>query len=239
MTAIAAARAAADTAVLFDAGDQFPSPSFPSEAQPALVAELMNRMAYDAMAPGNHDFDEGLAVLRGFVVAVDFPVLMANVDLGAAPRLADRVEDATIIERGGVRLGLIGLITTDTQSALAPDAGVAIAAPVDAVQAVADRLTSAGVNKINVLSHCGLWVDTELARKTTGIDGIVGGHSHSRLSNKLPQAEGPYPTKINGVAIVHACPFGRTLGVLKVTFDDLGNLVEAAGDQILLDGSVV
>ena len=52
-----------------------------------LAAEMMNKMGYDAMTVGNHEFDDGPEVLRGFVDAVEvFPVLMSNADLSPASR---------------------------------------------------------------------------------------------------------------------------------------------------------
>src|SRR5690606_29193509 len=76
-----------------------------------------------------------------------------------------------------------------------------------------------------------------------GIDVIVGGHSHSLLSNTEEGAEGGYPTMVDGpdgneVPVVTAYSYGKYLGNLTVTFDAEGNVTSAEGDPILLDASV-
>ena len=100
------------------------------------------------------------------------------------------------------------------------------------------RLTQAGVNKIILLSHSGFDIDLDIARQTTGVDVIVGGHSNNYLSNSSDKAKGAYPTMIGGTAIVQAYAYGKFLGVLKVMFDDDGRLVSAMGEPLLLDKHV-
>ena len=100
------------------------------------------------------------------------------------------------------------------------------------------RLTQAGVNKIILLSHSGFDIDLDIARQTTGVDVIVGGHSNTYLSNISDKAKGAYPTMIGGTAIVQAYAYGKFLGELKVMFDDDGRLVSAMGEPLLLDKHV-
>lgn len=64
---------------------------------------------------------------------------------------------------------------------------------------------------------------------------IVGGHSHTLLSNEDGAAAGPYPTMVGDVAIVTAYAYGKYLGELNVTFDDAGRIVSAEGAPMLLD----
>ena len=61
------------------------------------------------MTVGNHEFDDGPEVLRGFIDNVDFPVLMSNADVSREKLLADKLPKSAIIERGGELIGLIGL----------------------------------------------------------------------------------------------------------------------------------
>ena len=236
-TAIAEARARADKAVLLDAGDQFPSGSDRTRARPELLAKLMNLMRYDAMALGSHEFDEGPEVALAFIDALDCPALMANADLSNEPLLAGKTPASTVIERSGERLGVIGL-TPEERTYWDNVDYISVSDPIVAVQEEVDRFTADGVDKIIVLSHAGFGADQRIARNTTGVDVIVGGHTHTYLSNSLKPSQGPYPTMVNGVAIVHAWPFGNTLGELNVIFDDDGNLISAVGDQIRLDDSV-
>ncbi|NIZ14826.1 bifunctional metallophosphatase/5'-nucleotidase [Phaeobacter sp. HF9A] len=238
VTAVEEARARSDNSILVDGGDQFQGTLFYTYYKGKVAAEMMNKLGYDAMTVGNHEFDDGPEVLRGFMDAVDFPVLMSNADFSAEKALSDKLLKSTVIERNGEKIGLIGLTPEDTDELSSPGAHVHFSDPVAAVQGEVDRLTAEGVNKIIVLSHSGYKVDQKVAAETTGVDVIVGGHTNTYLSNVSDRAEGPYPTMVNDVAIVQAYAYGKFLGELNVTFDDEGNLIEAVGEPLIMDAAV-
>jgi len=81
-------------------------------------------------------------------------------------------------------------------------------------------------------------VDQAVAANTTGVDVIVGGHSNTLLSNTNERAEGAYPTMVGDTAIVQAYAYGKFLGELNVTFDNMGKIVQAVGEPLNLDGTV-
>ncbi|ANP38743.1 5'-nucleotidase [Phaeobacter gallaeciensis] len=238
VSAIADARTRSNNSILVDGGDQFQGSLFYTYYKGKAAAEMMNKMGYDGMTVGNHEFDDGPEVLRGFMDSVGFPVLMSNADVSAEPALADVLKKSTVIERGGEKIGLIGLTPEDTHELASPGKNITFSDPVVAVQAEVDRLTAEGVNKIIVLSHSGYGVDQRVAAETKGVDVIVGGHSNTYLSNVSDRAVGPYPTMVNGVPIVQAYAYGKFLGELNVTFDEAGNLVEAVGEPLIMDGTV-
>lgn len=238
VSAISDARTRSNNSILVDGGDQFQGSLFYTYYKGKAAAEMMNKMGYDGMTVGNHEFDDGPEVLRGFMDSVGFPVLMSNADVSAEPALADVLKKSTVIERGGEKIGLIGLTPEDTHELASPGKNITFSDPVVAVQAEVDRLTAEGVNKIIVLSHSGYGVDQRVAAETKGVDVIVGGHSNTYLSNVSDRAVGPYPTMVNGVAIVQAYAYGKFLGELNVTFDEAGNLVEAVGEPLIMDGTV-
>jgi 5'-nucleotidase len=190
------------------------------------------------MTVGNHEFDDGPEVLKGFMDAVNFPVLMSNADVSGEPLLAGKLAKSTVIERGGEKLGLIGLTPQDTDELASPGDKVIFTDPVQAVQGEVDKLTAEGVNKIIVLSHSGYVVDQKVAAETTGVDVIVGGHSNTLLSNTNERAQGPYPTMVGDTAIVQAYAYGKFLGELNVTFDDAGNVTQAVGEPLVMDANV-
>ena len=239
VTAIAEAKARSENAILVDGGDQFQGTLFYTYYKGALAAEMMNKMGYDAMTVGNHEFDDGPEVLRGFIDAVEFPVLMSNADVTREPLLADTLPKSVVIERGGERLGLIGLTPQDTDELASPGDNITFSDPVAAVQEQVDLLTADGVNKIIVLSHSGYGVDQRVAAETTGVDVIVGGHSNSLLSNTNEDAVGPYPTMVGETAIVQAYAYGKFLGELNVTFDDAGAVIGAVGEPLIMDATVI
>ena len=238
MTAIAEARTRAGNSILVDGGDQFQGTLYYTYYKGAVAAEMMNQMGYDAMTVGNHEFDDGPEVLRGFVDTVNFPVLMSNADFSAEKLLSDVLLKSTVIERGGQQIGLIGLTPEDTRDLASPGPNISFSDPVAAVQGEVDRLTDMGVNKIIVLSHSGYGVDQRVAAGTTGVDVIVGGHSNTLLSNTQERAVGPYPTMVGETAIVQAYAYGKFLGELNVTFDDEGRVIEAVGEPLIMDSTV-
>ncbi len=238
VTAVAAARARAGNSILVDGGDQFQGTLFYTYYKGKAAAEMMNKMGYDGMTVGNHEFDDGPEVLRGFMDAINFPILMSNADVSAEPLLAGKLAKSTAIEVGGEMIGLIGLTPQDTDELASPGANITFSDPVAAVQGEVDKLTADGVNKIVVLSHSGFVVDQAVAAGTTGVDVIVGGHSNTLLSNVQERAVGPYPVMVGDTAVVQAYAYGKFLGELNVTFDDAGTIISATGEPIIIDGSV-
>jgi 5'-nucleotidase len=238
VSAVAEARARAENSILVDGGDQFQGTLFYTYYKGKVAAEMMNKLGYDGMTVGNHEFDDGPEVLAGFMDAVEFPVLMSNADVSAEPALAGKLMKSTVIERAGEKIGMIGLTPDDTHELSSPGKNVTFSDPIEAVQGEVDRLTSEGVNKIIVLSHSGYDVDQKIAAQTTGVDVIVGGHDNALLSNTIEGAKGPYPTMVGDTAIVQAYAYGKFLGELNVVFDDEGKIKEAAGEPLLMDGEV-
>ncbi len=226
-----------------DGGDQFQGTLFYTHYKGKAAAEMMNRLGYEAMTVGNHEFDDGPEVLRAFVDAVEFPVLMSNADVSNEPQLADAIMPSTVIEKNGERIGLIGLTPEDTDELSSSGPNVTFQAPAEAVRREVEKLTADGINKIVVLSHSGYGVDKAVASQVAGVDVIVGGHTNTYLSNKAEKAEGPYPTMVAGpdggkTAIVSAYAYGKFLGRLDVVFNDAGEIVEATGEPVIMDASV-
>ena len=238
VTAINEARARSDNSILVDGGDQFQGTLFYTYYKGKLAAEMMNKMGYTAMTVGNHEFDDGPEVLRGFADALDFPILMSNADISGEALLRDVIQKSVVIEQGGEKIGLIGLTPQDTDELASPGPNVVFSDPFSAVQGEVNKLTAMGVNKIIVLSHSGYMVDKAVAANTTGVDVIVGGHSNTLLSNTNERAEGAYPTMVGDTAIVQAYAYGKFLGELNVTFDNTGKIVQAVGEPLNLDGTV-
>jgi 5'-nucleotidase len=243
ITAIRDRRAAAENPLLVDGGDQFQGSLFYTYYKGKAAAEMMTALGYQAMTVGNHEFDDGPEVLRGFMDAVGFPVLMSNADVSREPTLKDVLMPSTVIEVGGQKIGLIGLTPEDTAELASPGKNITFTDPAEALTREVAKLTAGGVDKIVVLSHSGYEVDQRVAAEVSGIDVIVGGHSHTLLANTLEGAAGPYPTWVTApdgsrVAIVQAGSYGKYLGELKVTFDDNGAVKDATGEPAVMDAAV-
>jgi len=244
LTVVRAARSIWTNSILVDGGDQFQGTLFYTRYRGKAAAKMMNVIGYDGMTVGNHEFDDGPEVLRGFMDAVEFPVLTSNADVSREPQLADVLRASTVIERAGEKIGLIGLTAEDTSEIASPGKNVAFHDPVDAVKREIARLEAEGVTRIVVLSHSGYTVDKRVAAAVDGIDVIVGGHTNTFLSNTSKRAKGPYPTWVatpNGgrTAVVQAYAYGKFLGRLTVVFDSKGVVTAAEGEPILIDGRIV
>jgi len=238
ITAVAEARARSNNSILVDGGDQFQGTLFYTYYKGAMAAEFMNLLGYDAMTVGNHEFDDGPEVLRGFMDAVNFPVLLSNADYSGEPLLSDKLVKSVVIERGGERIGLIGLTPDDTDELASPGPNVIFTDPADAVASEVASMEEMGVNKIIVLSHSGYAVDMAVAAANPSVDVIVGGHTNTYLNSNDEDADGPYPTMVGTTAIVSAYAYGKYLGELNVTFDDNGVITEASGGPLIMDGNV-
>ncbi len=212
--------------LLLDAGDRFLGTLFYKLYKGEMAQWAMNLQGYDAMAVGNHEFDDGPANLARFIQGANFPVLSANLDVSADPDLAGLLKPWTVVEVGGERIGIVGLTTEDVDILSSPGPNVKVLSAVDSLRQAVRDLTDQGVNKIIVLTHLGYEVDKALASQVDGVDIIVGGHSHTCLGDVKGSA-GPYPTVVNApsgqpVLIVQACSKLKYMGRLNVTFDANG-----------------
>ncbi|NHF72553.1 bifunctional metallophosphatase/5'-nucleotidase [Paracoccus xiamenensis] len=228
--------------ILLDAGDQYQGSLFYTTYKGTEVVEFMKAIGYDAMAVGNHEFDDGDDGLAVLAEGVEFPVISGNLDLSQNNRLKDIVDGTAVLEVGGQKIGLISALATDTPETASPSDSVIFQDEIEALTADAEALKAEGVDKILALTHVGYLKDQEIAEKVPGVDAVVGGHSHTLLGD-MEDAQGKYPTMVAGadgaeVPVVQAYAYSKYLGHLVLTFDDAGTLVKAEGQPVLLDASV-
>jgi len=170
--------------------------------------ETMNLLGFDAMVIGNHELDYGRRWLEGLMARAEFPVLSANVIRRDVPDL-DGLKDQplakpyVILERGGLRVGILGLTTVDYDMSLQ----VRFADPTPFAERLVPELEKQ-CDLVVVLSHMGYKQDKELARAVPGIDVIVGGHTHTLL---------PDPVVVDGTLIVQAGQHTENVGILDLT----------------------
>ena len=181
--AISAVRTAGGNVLLLDAGDQFQGTLFYTHYKGQAAAQVMNRLGYDAMAVGNHEFDDGPVVLARFAKRIKFPLLSSNTDISADTHLAGLVAPWAVIERGGERVGVIGLTTEETPNISSPGPDIRFSKVARALKDVVASIEKMGINKIIALGHVGYGRDMEMARTINGIDIIVGGHSKTAPGN--------------------------------------------------------
>jgi 5'-nucleotidase / UDP-sugar diphosphatase len=192
--------------LLLAAGDMIQGNNWANLFQGESVIEVMNRMRFDAMVVGNHEFDFGQGVLHRRISEASFPVLGANVK-GLAG-----LQSYVIKSLGGIKIAVIGVVTEDTPVSTSPKnvTGLEFLSPFSTVEKRVRELKGR-VDLILVLSHIGFYVDRKLAEEVKGIDVIVGGHSHTKVAK---------PVRIGNTLIVQAWEYGKALGVLDLTIQD-------------------
>ncbi|WP_454687000.1 5'-nucleotidase C-terminal domain-containing protein [Agrobacterium leguminum] len=237
-----ALKAQGKNVLLLNAGDNFQGSLFYTTYKGTVEAEVLNAMKFDAMTVGNHEFDDSEDGLAGFLDKVQFPVVTANVVATAASKIGDRVKPSIVLEVGGQKIGIVGAVANDTAELATPGPNITIAEDVAKISEQVQKLKQDGVDKIIALTHVGYPRDLEFIAKIPDVDVVVGGHTHTLLSNTDQKAEGPYPTLVDNpggykVPVVQAGQYSKYLGDLKVVFDDSGVVKESKGDPILIDSS--
>ncbi len=233
--------------ILLNGGDTFQGTLYFNVYEGLADLAFMNYIGYDAMAVGNHEFDKGPAPLARFARLAQFPVLASNLDLTGEPELAQVIRRHTVLDVGGQKIGVIGLLTNDTSNISSPGDNVKFLDQDASVRKSIDELGAQGVNKIVVLSHIGYAEDVALAKRIPEIDVVVGGHSHTLLGNAVEGLQppgGPYPTVVEGdngrrALVVQAGDWGQVVGLLEVTFDDQGRVRSWNGAPVVVDKNVV
>ncbi|EGF77480.1 hypothetical protein BATDEDRAFT_36043 [Batrachochytrium dendrobatidis JAM81] len=243
-TLVDAYRKNSSQVLLLDAGDQFQGTLFFNIFGSSPSTEFMNKLEYDAMAIGNHEFDKGVNYLASFIKTLRFPALSSNIELRTAPALKNAgVKPYIVINK--LSVGIIGYITNTTSDITTGSKNITFYDPVGPVQRHVNELRGYGIKRVICVSHNGYLADKYLAANTRGIDLIVGGHSHSLLlkNTSFPGVVGPYPTNVTNLDgkstwVVQAHRYGNYLGHLDLEWDKSGHMLPPVGDPILMDQSV-
>jgi 5'-nucleotidase len=229
--------------LLLHSGDIIEGTIWTSKFGGLADCDAMNALQFDAMVLGNHEFSKGPDEAANLVNRIKFPVLAANLDVSREPALAGKIKPYTTVQFEGQTIGIIGLITPDTAFIDYPGKNIVFLPVEDSARKYIAELNEQGINKIIVLSHLGYQSDVSLAKAVSGIDIIVGGHSHTFMGGPEFQQVGlqpemPYPTELTGpagdkVLIVHAWDDNQMLGQIKLNFDDKGKIESYSGTPFI------
>lgn len=241
-------RAEDPNTILLNGGDTFQGTLYFTQYLGLADLSLMNVMGYDGMAVGNHEFDLGPAPLADFAKYATFPLLSANLDVSGEEGLRTTIKPYAVKQIGGQKIGMIGAVTPDLLSISSPGPNVKLIDLYQSINKSINELRGQGVNKIVLLSHLGYDLEKDVAKKCSGLDVIVGGHSHSFLGQPtgiqgFPNPPGPYPTVVQNlesrVLLVSAWEWGKVFGRIKVTFDDDGKVASwADAAPVLVEESI-
>lgn len=182
---------------------------------PAITA--LNEMKYDIIIPGNHEFNFGMEAITRIFKQFDGKVLSSNIYYKTGERY---LEPSTIIEKDGIKIGIIGA-TTPLVEKFEEDTGhvknMRFAMPAAEIKAEMEALKKQGVDVIVLLAHMGLPNENnipgtgvrDIANEVTGIDVIIAGHEHKNVSKEV----------VNGTIITEPYRYGAAMSVVDLKFN--------------------
>ena len=237
-------------ALLLDAGDFSIGMLFQTlYTTQASELRTMGAMGFDATTTGNHEFDHkgtgfgqmlNAAVSSGDVlpamVCANYKPAAGHPDGAFVQQAMDNygITETMLLERGGVTYGIFGLMGLDSDEC-APTSGFALEDPAAAAKRCVAALEAQGAEFIICLSHSGTdsiaekSEDEILAKKVSGIDVIVSGHTHTRLDE---------PIVVNGTYIVSSDQYSEYLGSITLERISDGSLRLADYRLIPIDETV-
>jgi 2',3'-cyclic-nucleotide 2'-phosphodiesterase (5'-nucleotidase family) len=210
----AEAAAAGSGFLLLDAGDFYKGSPLGEHTRGMAVVDWFNRAGYDAIGVGSYDFADGIGRLRELAGAGRMPWVNANIRVPATDAAPDFLVPRIVIETGGVKVGIVGLITS-YQNELVRDSlegDLAVRSERDVARLEVGRLREAGADVIVGLTHIGNRYERRLAEEVPGFDVIVGGRSHTAL-----RAADVTPTR--HTIVVQAASRLTAVGVLDLAVD--------------------
>jgi 5'-nucleotidase/UDP-sugar diphosphatase len=213
---LAEERSLAPASLLLDGGDFMTGNPICDIAEEGVLGgglvDMMNIVGYDAGVVGNHEFDQGLANAVALVRRASFPILAADIldEHGEYPFPHEPV----VFERGDLRIGVMGVSCASLFSMTAHDrtAGLSLRDQAAVVRSQIRDLDPR-TDLLVLITHDGIEGDEALARELSGsgLDIIVGGHSHTRLKE---------PKLVEGILIVQAGSHLQNLGRLDLRVEN-------------------
>jgi 5'-nucleotidase / UDP-sugar diphosphatase len=228
-TAVARARNDAKNVLLLDAGDTIGDTFVAASSRGKALIDLMNEVGYDAMTLGNHEPDFGMEVLHQRIEEARFDVVAANVVNTGSKQLFTKPYILRSV--GGVKVGILGIAYPNTPLTTARKnvAGYEFRPARETAAEYIPKLRAEGAAIVVVLSHLGLSADKKLAEAVSGIDVIVGGHSHNRMKE---------PLRVEQAIIVHSGAHLSDLGRVDLEIEG-GKVIAARSQLITLDNALV
>lgn len=194
--------------LVLDSGDMFHGTNEANVNKGEGVVEVANLMGYNAMTPGNHDFNFGLDRLMQIKSELKFPILSANIYKDGKPAF----QEYKIVQVGSKKIGLFGM--TEQQALINTNSrdteGVTIEDPVKIAKKMVSTLKGK-VDAIVLISHLGDDIDRQVVKQVDGIDLILCGHHHF-LYEKAD--------KVNNTYLVEAGGYSTHVGLADMYFKD-------------------
>ena len=174
--------------LLFDSGDFSQGSSYYTMFKGDVEVGLMNEMHYDAVTIGNHEFDFGLDNMTRIFRMANFPIVCSNYDF-TGTELAEIVKPYVVLERKGIKIGVFALAPQLEGLVFEKNYGpLKYLNPSEVAQRMVDELkVQQKCDLVICISHLGWEItdfpDNRVIQETSGIDVVLGGHSHTYLDH--------------------------------------------------------
>lgn len=228
-----------ENVLVLDAGDTLHGLPLVTATQGEPVIKVMNAIGYDAMVPGNHDFNYDQKRLLELASMAKFPIISSNIVKADGKEL---LTPYIIKEVAGKKVGIFGLSTPETLYKTHPKntVGLTFKNSVETAKAMVAELKDK-TDMIIALSHLGLDEESTerseiVAAQVEGIDLIVDGHSHTTL---------PTGKKVGNTMIVQTGDYDKNIGKVDIffkadgTFDIVPTLINKADGMGLAEDETV
>lgn len=198
----------------------------------------MNGLGVDATSDGNHEYDANPPEIAESKKGARFKSLGMNLQIPKGNPLDGVIEKSFVIEKNGHKYAIIGLAPPDLHERIRDnDSRKQIGVDdfektLNDVQAKINEYKQQKINKVILLSHCGLAKDQRLAQETSGIDIIIGGHTHDLLDGIQEGKNLLYSKSNEPVIITQAGKDGEYFGDLKITWDDEKGIIVKAQNNV-------
>ena len=205
------------------AGDMFRGSIIDSEFQGISTIEIMNLLGPDVVTLGNHEVDYGVAHLLFLEKCAEFPIVNANLHIKT--NHARLFKPCHIIEIDGMKILFIGILTETVLAQCKTDGLIGAFVSVEDAAAEVGKICNT-YNAIDIdftvlLTHIGFEEDKKLASlldPAWGVDVIIGGHSHTFLTE---------PCEVNGIPIVQAGTGTDQIGRFDIMIDTDNNCIDS------------
>jgi 2',3'-cyclic-nucleotide 2'-phosphodiesterase/3'-nucleotidase/5'-nucleotidase len=222
--------------VVVDGGDAWQGTLISNMVNGKSVVDTMGEIEYDAAAIGNHEFDFGRDVLIENIKYAKFPIMGANIIDDKTGKRVEWAQPYTIVEKNGLKIGIIGFATPQTESTTKADniEGLSFPEPTELAKQLSKELREKGCDLVIVTSHLpgendaktkeivGELVDLANGTGNGTLDAIVGGHSHQRVAGI-----------VNGIPVVEAHQWTWAIGHIELYVDKETKKVVSSGASLL------
>ena len=198
--------------LVLSGGDMWTGHALSTVWEGESMTDIMNSMGYDAAAIGNHDFDFGLEALRERADQAEFPFLSANIRERATGEVPDFAVPYIVTEVNGIKVGLIGLTTTETKVDTQPSqvANFDFLRYSNVLPDIAASARDEGAELLLIIGHVCASETRALAPIAAELDifFIAGGHCHEEINEV-----------VDGVRLVESGFFNRGYTRVDLLYD--------------------